>query len=99
MAIQNRWSLVEFKNIHGKCRVGKFTRSNGEQFDALTFGESPNWIMVLFGTKVGVLTAAELVARKDELQVVERDNMLDPTKVVYVLCEKGNMPDLEEVDL
>ena len=96
--IIDRWDLVEFKNLNGKCRVGTFRRDNGETFTAVTFGEAPNWKIVYFSEKVGVLTPAEIVAQKDDLQVILRDSQTEPGKQVYSLCRKGNV-DLEDVDL
>lgn len=98
MAIINAWNLVDFKNIHGKCRVGKFTTKSGERFSAVTFGESPNWVMVAFSSSLGELSPAEIVAQKDDLQVVLRDSQVEEGKTLYTLCRKGNV-ELEDVDL
>jgi hypothetical protein len=92
--IINRWDLVEFKNLNGKCRVGTFRRDNGESFTAVTFGESPNWKIVYFSEKVGVLTPAEIVAQKEYYQGKADFHCMEMQN--YILENRSAYPEIDE---
>lgn len=90
--ITNRTSLMMFAKSHGSLSIGTCTnKTTGETFKKLCFTKGNNQTYVGFSSKLGELTPAEIVAQKDELQVVEL------TSGTYKLCKSNSM--WEDVDL
>lgn len=89
------WSLVAFARQYGKMQVGSFVSEEGTPFKSCIFTDTDGTKrFVGFSQKLGELSAAEIAAYKDELQVVLTDNGK------YKLCKKGNPGEAwEDVDL
>lgn len=90
--IKNNWSLLSFARAHGNMKVGTFTNKQpgspdyGKQFKACVFvdpADNTNITFVAFSSKLGELTPAQIVAQKNELQVVELESGH------YSLCKQG----------
>jgi hypothetical protein len=94
VGIKNSWSLIGFKNAFGKLSKGKATnRETGEVFDSLCFENNEGArTFVSFSSNLGVLSSQEIIAQKDNLQVV----LLDSGN--YKLCKKGESS-WETIDL
>ena len=94
--IINSWSLIAFARSHGKMQVGEFAnKETGEVFKSCIFtdpADSGNRCFVAFSSKMGELTPREIVAMKDELQVVQLESGN------YSLCKVGQNA-WEDVDL
>jgi len=86
--IKDSWSLMEFARQKGAPKRAILTNAETkEDFAALMFPTPQgdrDFTMVAFSSNLGELSAADIAARKEELQVVqlESDN--------YYLCNKGN---------
>ena len=87
--IKDSWSLMDFARKNGAPKRAILTnKETNEDFAALMFPTPQgdrDFTMVAFSSNLGELSAAEIAARKEELQVVqleESDN--------YYLCVKGN---------
>lgn len=79
------WSLVAFARTYGKMQVGTFVNEEGTPFRSCIFTDADGTKrFVGFSQKLGVLSPAEIAARKDELQIVLTENGK------YRLCKKGN---------
>lgn len=99
--IENYWSLVNFAMAHDrKMAVVQCTNQDtGEIFHACAFGaDRDSRVFASFSRKLGEMTPAEIVAQKDDLQVVEWNNP-ETGKHGYSLCKKGNSDKFQEVDL
>ena len=94
--IKNSWSLVAFAKAHGKMQIGEFTNSEtGEIFKSCIFTD-PNdqtRVFVGFSSKLGELSAREIVAQKDQLQVVQLNSG------TYKLCRRGEGNAWEDIVL
>lgn len=86
VGIKNSWSLREFRDSHGAMKIaGPFTNSEtGEIFKSPAF-VSPTGAVTLvgFSSNLGELSAAQIKAQVDELQVVEL------MSGHFKLCKKG----------
>ena len=88
IGIKDSWSLLEFARMKGAPKRAQLTNTTtGENFAALMFPTKQgdrDFTMVAFSSNLGELSAADIAARKEELQVVllESDN--------YYLCVKGS---------
>lgn len=96
--IKNHWSLIAFAKKFGpKMQVGEFHNSDtGESFKSCIFTQGDTRTFVAFSNKMGALTPREIVAQKNDLQVV-----LCTTKEgndMYSLCHTGSGA-WEDVDL
>lgn len=93
--IKNSWSLVAFAKAHGKMQVGEFTNSEtGEIFKSCIFTD-PNdqtRVFVGFSSKLGELSPRQIVAQKDDLQVVQLESGN------FSLCKTGSSA-WQDVDL
>lgn len=92
--IVNSWSLIAFARMKGNMQLGKFTsvdKTTGETqtYKSCIFTDpSGNRTFARFSNKLGELSASEIVASKNELQVVERlKDSGDGT--AYILCRQG----------
>ena len=92
--IKDSWSLMDFARKNGAPKRAILTNSETkEDFAALMFptpqvlpnGEKRDFTMVAFSSNLGELSAAEIAARKEELQVVQLEESGN-----YYLCVKGN---------
>lgn len=85
VGIANSWSLLAFARMKGKMQVGNFVnKETGEAFKSCIFTDADNnRCFVAFSSKLGDLTPAEIVARKDSLQVVQLESGN------YSLCKVG----------
>lgn len=95
VGIKSSMSLMSFAKSHGKMQVGKFANSEtGEEFKSCIFTnpEDGSRCFVSFSSNLGELTPAEIVARKDSLQVVELESG------TYKLCNVG-ANNWQDVDL
>ena len=91
--IKDSWSLLDYARKNGAPKRAKLTNSDtGEEFAALMFptpqtlpdGTQRDFTMVAFSSNLGELSAADVAARKEELQVVQLESGN------YYLCVKGN---------
>lgn len=95
VGIKDSWSLMDFARAHGKMKVtGELTNSQtGETFKSCAFvGDGGAVTLVGFSSNLGELTPGQIVAQKDELQVV----LLESGN--YKLCKSG-ADTWESVDL
>lgn len=94
VGIKQSWSLLAFAQLKGKMQVGQFTnKETGEQFKSCIFtAPDGNRCFVAFSSNLGELSAKDISARKNELQVVEL------TSGNYSLCAQGSNA-WEDVDL
>lgn len=85
VGIKNSWSLMAFARMKGKMQVGSFVnKETGDAFKSCIFTDADdNRCFVAFSSKLGELTPAEIVARKNELQVVQLESGN------YSLCRQG----------
>lgn len=92
--IKNSWSLIAFAKLFGpKMQVGEFVnKETGEDFKSCIFTNGETRTFVAFSSKMGVLSPREIVAKKNELQVVQFESGH------YSLCKQGENT-WEEVDL
>ena len=93
--IINSWSLIAFARSHGKMQVGEFAnKETGEVFKSCIFTNPADQsrCFVAFSSKMGELTPKDIVAMKDELQVVQLESGN------YSLCKQGQNA-WEDVDL
>lgn len=90
--IKASWSLIAFARTHGKMSIAPLVNHDtGEAFKSCAFTNGDNVTFVNFSSKLGELTAQEIVAQKDDLQVVQLESG------TYKLCKSGST--WEEVDL
>lgn len=86
--IKNSWGLVAFARMKGKMQLGTFEK-DGETYKSCIFTDpSGNRTFARFSTKLGEMSAQQIVEEKDNLQIVERtkDNG-DGT--CFILCRQG----------
>lgn len=85
VGIKNSWSLLAFARMKGKMQVGSFVnKETGDSFKSCIFTDTEgNRSFVAFSSNLGELTPAQIVARKNELQVVELESGN------YSLCRQG----------
>lgn len=105
--IKNSWSLLAFAKSHGDMKITKpstyINSQTGEEFTARSCAfvhptekddQGRNAVtFVGFSQNLGELSAAEIVKKQNELQVVELENGR------YSLCEVGNGWDAVALDL
>lgn len=79
------WSLMAFAKEFGpKMQVGQFAnKETGEEFHSCIFTKGDDRTFVAFSSKMGELTPKDIVAQKDELQVVQLQSGN------YSLCKQG----------
>ena len=93
--ISDSWSLRDFRNKMGKMQIGKFAKADeatGEvkEFVSCVFtdpnnpNQQTNKTFVAFSSKLGNMSAKEIVNNVDNLQVVKLQKSGS-----YVLCHKG----------
>lgn len=92
--IKNSWSFMAFARMKGRAQLATLTNSEtNEQFKAVAFTDETNpdsktnKVFVGFSRSLGELSASEISARKNDLQVVECLNEKGDT--IYRLCNKG----------
>ena len=92
--IINSWSLIAFAKSHGKMQVGEFAnKETGEVFKSCIFtAPDESRCFVAFSSKMGALSPQEIVAQKNNLQVVQLESGN------YTLCKQGDNA-WEDVDL
>lgn len=97
MTITNRWTLLAFAASHGKMQTGTAKDKDGQEFKSCSF-TAPNGARtyVGFSTNLGVLSAKEIAAWKNDLQVVELQG--EDGHVSYRLCRQGQSS-WEDVEL
>ena len=89
--IKNSWSLISF--AAGKqMKLASLKGENGE-FKSVVFIDGSNYTFVSFSSKLGELTAREIVSQKDQLQVVELNSG------TYKLCRRGKGNAWEDIVL
>jgi hypothetical protein len=96
VGIQNSWPLLDFAKAHGKMKVTNplINSNTGEEFRSCAFvSPSGNITLVGFSSNLGELTASEIKARKNDLQVVELESGS------FKLCKKGDFSAWDDVDL
>lgn len=82
--ITNRTSLIMFAKTYGSLSIGTCTnKTTGEQFKKLCFTNGDTRTYVGFSSKLGELTGADIVAQKDNLQVVTLSSGS------HILCKAG----------
>lgn len=82
--ITNRTSLIMFAKTYGSLSMGTCTnRTTGEVFKKLCFTKGDIQTYVGFSSKLGELTGDEIVAQKDNLQVVTLSSGS------HILCKAG----------
>ena len=98
--IKNNWSLMAFARSHGNMKVGTFTNKDanspdyGKEFRSCFFVDpvTRNVTFVAFSRNLGELTAQQIAAQKNDLQVVELENGH------FSLCKQGSIAG-DDVDL
>lgn len=69
------WSLVAFASSHGRMQVGSFVNDEGVPFKSCIFTDANgNKTFVGFSKKLGELSAKEISAQKDSLQIVKTES-------------------------
>lgn len=99
--IKESWDLVAFATLHDKkmAIVECTNQETGEVFHACAFGaDRDSRVFASFSRNLGELTSAEIVAQKDDLQVVEWNNP-ETKKHGFSLCKKGGSDKFQEVNL
>lgn len=85
------WTLVAFAKTFGPAlRIKSMSNAGGEEWSSLRFTDAigvETWVN--FSNATGVLTAQQIVAKKDTLRVIQRESG------AYYLYEESG----EEVDL
>lgn len=82
--ITNRTSLIMFAKTYGSLSMGTCTnKTTGEQFKKLCFTKDNTPTYVGFSRNLGELTSAEIVAQKNNLQVVTLSSGS------HILCKVG----------
>lgn len=95
--IVNSWNLIAFARMKGKMQVGQFKNEEGTEFKSCIFTDNNgNRTFVRFSQNLGEMTPAEIVAKKTDLQVVER--MGDDGKTHFILSNTGQN-NWQDVDL
>lgn len=86
VGIKDSWSLMSFARQHGKLKLAPFiNKETGESFNSLAFVDADRKVtLVAFSSKLGELSPAQIVAQKDELQVVQLESG------TYKLCKMGD---------
>lgn len=92
--IKNSWGLLAFAKMKGRMQVGTFTNvdeTTGEErtYKSCIFTDpSGNRTFARFSNNLGEMTPQQIVADKDNLQVVERikDN---GEGTCFILCKQG----------
>ena len=72
--IVNCWTLLEFAKSHGRMKIGVFTNpETGETYKGCAFVDqkSNNVCFVYYSSNLGELTAAEIIANKDNLLIIQ----------------------------
>ena len=89
--IKDSWSLIHFAD--GKqMKLATLNGENGE-FKSVVFIDGSDYCFVSFSSKLGELSAKEIVAQKDQLQVVELNSG------TYKLCRRGEGNAWEDIVL
>ena len=89
--IKNSWSLISFAS--GKqMKLATLKGENGE-FKSVVFIDGSDYTFVSFSSKLGELYANEIVAQKDQLQVVQLNSG------TYKLCHRGEGNTWEDIVL
>ena len=92
--IKNSWGLVAFARMKGKMQLGTFTsvdKTTGETqtYKSCIFTDpSGNRTFARFSSNLGEMTSQQIIADKDNLQIVERtkDN---GEGTCFILCKQG----------
>lgn len=93
MEIISSCSLIAFARANGKMQLGSFKNQAGENFKSCIFTDNEgNKQFVGFSSHLGELSASEIVAMKDQLQVVTLDSGS------HILCKQGQNT-WEDIDL
>lgn len=85
--ISNSYSLLAFARTYGKMQIARnlTNKETGEQFDSCVFTDiEGNRVFVAFSSKLGSMSAADIAAQKDKLQVVQMEESGN-----YILCRQG----------
>lgn len=92
--IKNSWSLVSFIRLKGRLKIAPFVnKETGESFKSCACVAPDGGVtLVAFSSKMGELSAAEIVAQRDNLQVVQLESG------TYKLCRTGEST-WEDVDI
>lgn len=70
VTIERSWSLVAFAKENGFPEMNTFTNKDGEEFETLTFPDSPEGrIFCHFGKSTQGMDEDDIVAEKDQLRV------------------------------
>ena len=87
--IKNSWSLISFAS--GKqMKLATLNGENGE-FKSVVFIDGSDYTFVSFSSKLGELSAREIVAQKDQLQAVELNSG------TYKPCRRGEDSAWEDI--
>lgn len=83
--IVNSWSLVSFAKMKGNMKIAPFVNSEtGERFKSCAFVDAENNVtLCAFSSNLGELTASQIAAQKNDLQVVLLSSG------TYKLCKRG----------
>ena len=89
--IKNSWSLTSFAD--GKqMKLATLNGKNGE-FKSVIFIDGSDYCFVSFSSKLGELSSREIIAQKDQLQVVQLNSG------TYKLCRRGEGNAWEDIVL
>lgn len=85
--IVDSWSLLAFAAAKGSMQLGSFVnKETGEEFKSCIFTNPQNQerTFVAFSSKLGELTAQQISALKNDLQVIENNTGH------FILCKAGS---------
>ena len=84
------YSWSEFRANYGKPKLAHFKDDSGQPFTKIAFVGATNTVFVGFSSKLGTLSAEEIIRRKEEFQIVKHVTEKNKEGYVYKLCLKGD---------
>ena len=82
------WS--EFRANFGKPKLAHFKDDAGQPYTKVAFVGPTNTVFVGFSSKLGTLSAEEIIRRKEKFQIVKHATDKNDAGYVYKLCLKGD---------
>ena len=94
--IKKDWSLFDFAREFGKPKLAHcVNHDTGDNFNCVAFVDGDTRTFVAFSSNLGELSAKEIAAQKNDLQVVQFKESGN-----YCLCKKGDPSKTwEDIDL
>lgn len=91
--IKQSWPLVDFARIHGRMSVCTCFEKDGSKFKSCRFSNKDGYFFVAFSKELGILSASEIAARRNDLLVVLKKSG------DYILCSSDEVLNEDPVDL